>query len=502
MERVSDRITIQEMEKWKANSTIIIDADTGAGKSYWCNNTLHRYAKQLKQKVLMLVPRVSCYKKFTEDKEDDIITIMSYQRLEKILDSNYKKFSLDEYDYIVCDEYHYFSQDSWNRYTELSFNKILESKAIKIMMSATGECLMTYIKNKQIGVKVYSFEHNNKRFNELIRYSNKNDLYNILDSIKESDGKALVCFSSAQRAYEVYERYNSDAMFYCSSSNGRYNKYISEEIDEAIQQEQFDSKFLFTTTALDVGISFYDKDLKYIIIDGIIDIDTIKQFIGRKRFIDENDIYDKLYLFIPNKQSISHRLYLNTEEINRAFYLLDNGSVEYVKKYSREIDKTGIVYDDIETINDKPTTVKKVNMLMLNYKILQYLNLSCIKEVGFRRYFMNKMDLIDVDNSYLVETKDMDTENERRISDMEQYLNSMIGKRLYKEDQSKFIDRLGIKINGRKVKSAKKINAWFVASGLEYVVLTKRDNTRTLKDGSPNPNKDKNYWIIDNGIVE
>ena len=115
---------------------------------------------------------------------------------------------------------------------------------------------------------------------------------------------------------------------------------------------------------------------------------------------------------------------------------------------------------------------------------------------------MNKMDLIDVDNSYLVETKDMDTENERRISDMEQYLNSMIGKRLYKEDQSKFIDRLGIKINGKKVKTAKRINAWFTASGLEYYISTTKDVARILKDGSPNPNRNKYYWTVNTGFVE
>lgn len=41
---------------------------------------------------------------------------------------------------------------------------------------------------------------------------------------------------------------------------------------------------------------------------------------------------------------------------------------------------------------------------------------------------------------------------------IEEYLESIVGKKLFKEDQKKLIDKIDIKINGRQIKSISNIN--------------------------------------------
>ena len=61
--------------------------------------------------------------------------------------------------------------------------------------------------------------------------------------------------------------------------------------------EKFDKNILITTTCLDCGVTIKDKDVQHILLYGILDIEQIKQCIGRKRFIDDNE---KLYVYINN----------------------------------------------------------------------------------------------------------------------------------------------------------------------------------------------------------
>ena len=140
--KIKDIITASKIRSWNKNEIIIINAPTGSGKSYWCRNVLYSIAKQERKKILMLVNRTRIRNQFNEKveyKEDNILSIMTYQYLEnEILKNN--KTILACYDYIVCDEFHYFLSDAeFNQYTDLSLYEILETYATKIFMSATGE---------------------------------------------------------------------------------------------------------------------------------------------------------------------------------------------------------------------------------------------------------------------------------------------------------------------------------------------------------------------------
>ena len=106
---ISEIISEKEIAKWK-NQNILITAPTGAGKSYFIKNKLYDYALANNKKILYLLPRLDTVLQFRDeiqrDKKADVITIKSYQEIEK---RELKKVETDlsNYDYIVVDECHY-----------------------------------------------------------------------------------------------------------------------------------------------------------------------------------------------------------------------------------------------------------------------------------------------------------------------------------------------------------------------------------------------------------
>lgn len=103
---ISEIISEKEIETWE-NQNILITAPTGAGKSYFIKNKLYDYALANDKKILYLLPRLDTVLQFRDeiqkDRKTDVITIKSYQEIEK---RELKKVETDlsNYDYIVVDE--------------------------------------------------------------------------------------------------------------------------------------------------------------------------------------------------------------------------------------------------------------------------------------------------------------------------------------------------------------------------------------------------------------
>ena len=83
---ISEIISEEEITTWE-NQNILITAPTGAGKSYFIKNKLYDYALAMIKKILYLLPRLDTVLQFRDeiqrDKKTDIITIKSYQEIEK-----------------------------------------------------------------------------------------------------------------------------------------------------------------------------------------------------------------------------------------------------------------------------------------------------------------------------------------------------------------------------------------------------------------------------------
>ena len=83
---------------------------------------------------------------------------------------------------------------------------------------------------------------------------------------------------------ELSTRHMRYAIFNCSRYNNQYRKHrCNSEMSDLIKNERFEKLILITTSALEVGFNILDSDIHNIVIDGIDDIDSIIQCIGRKR---------------------------------------------------------------------------------------------------------------------------------------------------------------------------------------------------------------------------
>ena len=97
--RVSDIISVSDLESWTTDNIIIIKAGTGAGKSYFIKNILYAYARSQEKKILLLTHRSNCTDQFRMEieaaKKSDVIEIMTYQKIEHdALNKNRMNFTI------------------------------------------------------------------------------------------------------------------------------------------------------------------------------------------------------------------------------------------------------------------------------------------------------------------------------------------------------------------------------------------------------------------------
>ena len=164
---VSDVIG-ESYKEWKDGNIILIQAQTGTGKTVFILNTLIPYLKDkgrralyvCNRKALVSQVKIDLLKQFNMPKpiletKDDIeafekihrignVTILSYQFIQGIVnDSEYggDKFDIDKYDYVICDEVHYLTVDSsFNPGCRLAVDLLLKQYSphiVKILISAT-----------------------------------------------------------------------------------------------------------------------------------------------------------------------------------------------------------------------------------------------------------------------------------------------------------------------------------------------------------------------------
>ena len=484
---ISDIITEEEIKSWDKNIPIIINANTGDGKTYWCLNILYKYAKKHGLKILMLVPRIRCRGQFTNQLEqiknvDDVITIKTYQSIEFAYKNNYD-LNLNNYDYIVCDEAHYFVNDSqFNRYCDISFDEIYKTDAIKIYMSATIDFIDNYLKViYKTETKRYELPLHYDNFKSVVYYTKEESLYEILDILTlDKTEKTILFINDIKRGLEIARRYNG--AFICSESNNNFKYADKNEIYNIESEEHFESNLLITTTTLDVGITLKDKKLTSIIIDNIYDIDIIKQILGRKRSTDEDDKYSCLYLSCPNNNKIGGQITKYSKEIERGDYLFNNGSKKYLEKYSKERDYVRCIYDDCN--GDK-----KLNLFMYCNFRLDKTRCQKILECGcFSKYITKELKLEENNIRYFI------FEDVIGVIDLESYLKMNVDKIMYtKEDKSELIQRIGVRDNkGRLLKNINTLNGALEEMNSKYRIM--QFETSKIIDG-----KKKNFrsaWKI------
>lgn len=491
---ISEIISEKEIVTWE-NQNILITAPTGAGKSYFIKNKLYDYALANNKKILYLLPRLDTVLQFRDeiqrDRKTDVITIKSYQEIEK---RELKKVETDlsNYDYIVVDECHYFLSDSkFNFCTDISFNAILQIQNItRVFITATSDKIRRYLtEEQQIELKEYKVEGEN-HISTLYFYKDDSAVNELMQYAVHSRNKAIFFINDVQKAYRLYKKYKDYAIFNCSRYNNQYRKHrCNSEMSDLIKNERFEKLILITTSALEVGFNIIDTDIHNIVIDGIDEIDSIIQCIGRKRVKNPNDtvaVYIKEY----STHSLTARVNNMNRNIKMANYFMSHTYAEVLEAFPRKVDKSNIIYDYIDSDENIQKAINRLMLFETKSRIEEFAAIKAIKPHGFAEYVTAKLGLTGY------ELYDSGEKN----NDLRMYLESMIGKvMLEHSDRMQFVNNLKIKRKSKPVKSAKALNALFESEyNLEYRNRV-FETTRRFKnaEGTQIKKKYKNAWKVE-----
>lgn len=513
--RITDVISKEETRTWKPGNNVLISAPMGAGKSYFCKNTLYDLAKEVNGKILMLIHRSNCVEQFKyeieADNKQDVIDVVTYQSLEYgRLHNTCKQIDLSKYKYIVSDEFHYFFNDSsFNNKTAVSFQMIMNSEnSIHVFMSATGEHMARYMKKyiKDNGLEEaieYEVPFDFSFINSLTFFHKDTTMEEFIKEGIENGHKGIFFIQSAEKAYKLYAKYKKYCVFNCSANNGRYYEYVDKDkIKNILINQRFEEQFLITTSCFDAGINIIDKDVKHIVID-IVDIGSLIQCMGRKRIQDEED---KIYVYIKviNNQKLAGLKRSMEQKVEMAdYYMKNNYSVEkLIEKYPMQNDVNNILYDDLsydEQGNIIPNSYTKVINEPMYFKkkedIADYsIMLEKYGKYGYCKYLAATFGFID---------KERGGYTYRMINEeyeLEDYLEKMVVNNvvlLQLRDRSELIKKINAKQNGKLLKKATTLNQVLEEREVNYRIK-EFSTTRYIEDSKGNKKKKiyKSAWKI------
>lgn len=492
---------IQDNYEYWSNDTYILNGATGSGKTYFILNKLGTYCQENWRTILYLVSRKNLQIDLLRDVDElelsSTIEVTTYQSIQFKLE---KGIEIEYYDYIVYDECHYFTSDGWNQKTDLIFNffKYRVEKATNIFMSGTGYDIFKWLEQNKYVVKennIYTIPYNYNYVDKVVFYYNDGTVEDIFNKLKGEE-KCIYFSKTLDRAKELFDKYKDKANFICS----KYCKYKKDNQNciKVYNKDliTFEKQILITTCALDVGVSIKDKSIKYIITD-LNNIDQLQQCLGRKRIVDATDICT-FYIKNHTKKSLngSMRTMENNILAEADEYYLDREN--YIRNKNRDLsDNPCFYYEKPSSIDDIEEENSKIGNLMFNYYTymyyqIQYGNLQVAKTNGFDKFVLSKLGDTIKNVEYVIES-----EKQAKQDELLEYLNSIVGKKLLKDERKELIDKIGLKDSrGRIQKSINQFNAYFQANKMPYVIESKTEWNRKLPNGEENPYRGKKYWII------
>lgn len=473
---VTDLITLEDIESWNKGDIITISAGTGSGKSHFIKNKLYEYAKDKNLQILMLLNRKSSVKQFRLELEKEgktsHIKVSTYQSLEHKLLNKYDT-DIDKYDILISDEFHYFMDDSkFNYHSDMSLELLLShNDSIRIFMSATGNNMKRYLKDqkhKGLNTLDYNIPVAFDHIASLQFFHKDRTLEELLHKAIESRKKAIFFIDSAKTAYELHKLYPKQTVFNCGS--GSYeNRYVDKaKIDEVLENEMFLEQILITTAAFDSGINIKDKDMNYIVVD-IRDVSSLIQCIGRKRILNSND---KLHLII---KSISNEALggMQTKAYRRlktAKELLEIGDKEMIKLNNRKTSYSKMIYDDIDS---EGNIIKKVNEMMYFKEISDHNRISFMFR-NFKGLYVYCKYIAKL----LGKSKYVVYEEEYSKMKIDEYLKSIEGNRLFKDEQKELVEVFKSNNLVAKTMGINTLNGILKDCRIPYVIISKKGGKR------------------------
>ncbi|MDP4143114.1 MAG: DEAD/DEAH box helicase family protein [Bacillota bacterium] len=484
---VTDVIGDDYYKKWRKGDIILINAQTGTGKTYFIKKCLIPYIeeyerllyicnrtnlkRQLKKDLLEQFGEEVPYLKdkngeYLLDKDNnkvldieavDIITtignitITSYHALQdNELDRNYGlavgSGEID-FDYVVLDECHYlFADSSFNSKCRVAVDKIMHyisRFSTKIFISATMGEVETPIKNmnkRWIGDKPRIWEYSTG-----VDYSYVNTKYfkylkDIITKIKndKTDEKWLVFVSRWNDAIEIKEKLGEDNVEAIKAGEKE-----SSELKNIINNSKFEKKVLVTTKFLDNGVNFNDGKLNNIVIMAWDKI-TFIQELGRKRIDIDNAEEVNLYINTRYKKSFESKV-KDCEYKRKIVELWQNDNNQFNRNYDNNIGKLAKM-EELFYRDDKTGKWELNNIGNLRL----FLDLQAFKEIvqefellGKYAFILKQLEWIGQEDTFAEENLIEQVEDDEKIENIEDYLESIVNKvMLQATDRKELIEKI------------------------------------------------------------
>lgn len=499
---LAEQIKEEQVKEWDTKK-VVLDCATGMGKTTLINEVVAKVAGDRNACVLFLSSRTALSNQQLANLKKLGVTnvdVKTYQWLEAQIKRDEDFTIEDTYAYIVCDECHYFTNDAtFNDNTAISYKWINEQPTV-IYMSGTGEAVFKYMKNNKI-VDLYYYTDVDYSEVATITFCHSDEhMIECIENIYDNGEKAIVFMDKLVRNGELGTRvhtpmmswfldHQEDCHFMCSKSRKEYEPI--NELDTAIVDGAFEKQLLFCTQALEVGIDIHDKECKHVIVE-MFDIDSVLQCLGRIRNKENAHYYIRMY----DKQTLTGKAYtLKNNFIDKAKELDEMNQDERWKHCmngTRFNSNKGLFFIDV--LDNKKI---KVNELLLyryqdiyeQYMTAMYGN-GNEEEMKLNKHphvarWMADFNALGFKGSYidLAERDEVSGKNE-----LVAYLESIEGVRLDKDAQLELVEKLNVKgSNGMLRKTPKALNMWLLENNYDYVVISKRGESKGVK---------YTYWTV------
>lgn len=460
-----------DYKKWEAGDVVLIESQTGTGKSQFIKNKLIPYL--LDHERLLYVSNRTNLKRQTKkdildnfglsipdtlDELDELttinnITVSSYHGIvNSILDHTYHdkpKIDLNFFDYIILDEAHFLLSDSsFNPLTYLAYDLFVNNihhHSVKIFITAT----MQEIKNPIITqinrlnnngfnldkCNIYEYSTGKDYSYLSVKYFHRIKTIGTLIKNDKSDDKWLVFVANKQKeGEELLKMLGEDMASFVKSGDK------NDEISNIINNSQFSKKVLIATKVLDNGINIIDEKLRHIVIIAWDEI-TFLQELGRKRVDIKNA--EEINLYIPKRYRKSFSSKLGRfKRKQKQIKLFENDKKSFHKKYDHNLGK----YMGLDDIFYYDTHLNQI-------RINKTGRVRLMKDIAFFSYMVDKFDS-EEEFAYLYEQLSwlgleytfstdnlldsvLDDEDNTKLIE---HLDSIVDKKLYNDDQQKLSD--------------------------------------------------------------
>ena len=463
-----------DYKKWRRGDVVRIESQTGTGKTVLVTGSVDGKIKgivdrmedyenliyicnrlELKRQIkLDLLKKWGIELPKTNEELDEItkirnVVITSYHAIAfSELGNIYSEYcnNMDDYDYIICDECHYFLTDSsFNNKTYLSYNNLIlkhHRNAIKIFISATMDEIAKVIEkgfmlnlecafgtSKNSSIYTYSTDKDYS-YLDVKYYKNIKSIEQLIKNDK-SEAKWIIFVSSKSKGKAVEKQLNE----YKVNCTFVYAGMSNDEKKMITNDSKFKSKVLITTKALDNGINIKDRSVKNIVVESW-DKTTFIQEIGRVRF-KINDA-PTINLFIPTMSLKSFKTkidkYYKPKEDD--LELFNKNYNEFCKKYDNDSSK---VHNDIFYLSSDEAHKWTINLLG-RARLYNDSNFASNMIDNFKKdkqfaYVMEQLRWLGLEHTFSPLNLIIDVVDCSEIETLEEFLNTMINKRLYDEEQ-------------------------------------------------------------------